>query len=95
MDRKVPEIKLQANKIKPTEPLNDTANILAGYGVIALMESARDDDVAPFKVNWHQIHLNRGVGTYVKFGEQKTKLAKLYAEQIRALAKLYEDGEQA
>jgi hypothetical protein len=43
-------------------------------------------------------NLNRGVAFElkdVKFGEQKAAIAKLYAKQIQALAKLYEDEELA
>ncbi|CAM6027370.1 unnamed protein product [Sphagnum balticum] len=86
MDPNVPKIKLQASKKRDTGDLNDTD---ANCGVIALMESARVDDVDTFKRKWGEINLNRGVGTDVKFEEQKTKLAMLYCEQIRALVKLY------
>jgi hypothetical protein len=99
MDPNVPKIELQANKKKDTEDLNDTdAKKHAGCGVIALMESARDDEnVDRFKHKWHKINLNKGVAKDVEFGEQEMKLAKLYEDEKRAqaLAELYEDEKRA
>jgi ankyrin repeat protein len=97
--KKVPKIVLQANKKKDTEDLNDTdAKKHAGCGVIALMESARDDeDVDRFKDKWHKINLNKGVAKDAEFGEQETKLAKLYQDEklAQALAELYQDEKRA
>jgi ankyrin repeat protein len=97
MDLKVPNM-LKADKRADTKELNDTdAMKLAKCGVIPLMESARDDEhVDRFKDKWHNINLNTGVGKHVDFGEQETKLAKLYEdeESAKALAKLYEDEER-
>jgi ankyrin repeat protein len=94
-----PNVELQANKIHGTEYLTDThVRPHVDCGVIGLMELARDGKVGDFKAKWHYFNLNRGVAfksTDVKFGEQKTGLAILYAKQIQALAKLYEDEELA
>ncbi len=90
---------LHANKIHGTEYLTDThVRPRVDCGVIGLMELARDGKVGDFKAKWRYFNLNRGVAfksTDVKFGEQKTGLAILYAKQIQALAKLYEDEELA
>ncbi|CAM6055622.1 unnamed protein product [Sphagnum tenellum] len=92
------EIKLLANKIDGTQDLTDANFKDFNYGVIGLMESARDGTVKDFQAKWNLINLNRGVAfesTDVKFGDQKMGLEMLYAKQIQALAKLYEDEELA
>jgi ankyrin repeat protein len=92
---KDPKNGLWANKIEGTQVLKDEH---VKGGVIALMELARDGHVDDFKAAWKQFNLNRGVAfgsTDVKFEEQEMELEMLYAKQIQALVKLYEDEELA
>ncbi|CAK9873828.1 unnamed protein product [Sphagnum jensenii] len=101
------ESKLWANKIDGTEDLTDThvrpyveCGVIGSVecGVIGLMESARDGKLGDFVAKWQNFSLNRGVAfesTDVKFRDQKMELEMLYAKQIQALAKLYEDDERA
>jgi ankyrin repeat protein len=93
------ESKLRANKIDGTEDLTDThVRRYVECGVIGLMESARDGELGDFVAKWQHFNLNRGVAfesTDVKFRDQKMELEMLYAKQIEALAKLYEDDERA
>jgi len=96
--QEVNENGLRANKIEGTQVLKDGDVKGVKGGVIALMELARDGKFEDFKAAWQQfdLNLNRGVSsTDVKFGEQQMELEMLYAKQIQALAKLYEDEELA
>jgi ankyrin repeat protein len=90
---------LWANKIDGTEDLTDTeVGLDVKCGVIGLMESARDGKLGDFVAKWQHFNLNRGVAfesTDVKFRDQKMELEMLYAKQIQALAKLYEDDKRA
>jgi ankyrin repeat protein len=99
MDSNTAKINLQANKIDGTEDLTDThVRRYVECGVIGLMESARDGELGDFVAKWQHFNLNRGVAfesTDVKFRDQKMELEMLYAKQIEALAKLYEDDERA